>query len=101
MWVRSQDGRILHKCGNVELTPDGKGVHAELGPVISFLGFILPKFFRPYAYKRLGEYNSKAEALKVLDMIQGQHDMDVYEHGPEGMRLFQMPPKGFSTAGGE
>jgi hypothetical protein len=84
MWVRSQDGKELIKGERIWIDS-----RPNLWARIYTVGHLL------------GEYASEAEALEVLDLMVTQHDMDVYEHGPEGMRVFQMPPKGFSKAGGD
>ena len=86
MWIRSQDGKELFRPDRIKIE------------------FAVNGWDRIYAYgndrsRFMGEYASEAEARNVLDMMVAQHDMNVYEHGPEGMRVFQMPPKGFT--GGE
>lgn len=86
MWIRSQDRMELVKADCIKID------------------FIPTLWARISAHSNdrsrlMGEYASEAEAMRVLDMMVTQHDMDVYEHGPEGMRVFQMPPKGFT--GGE
>jgi len=89
MWVRSQTRWLIQKISNIALSVNN----------ISCKWHVITDIDDEVCI--LGEYNSEAEALKVLDLMVTQHDMDVYEHGPEGMRVFQMPPKGFSKAGGE
>ena len=83
MWIRSQDGLGLYKVDMaiVEYDATGAGINTYHGG----------------EWVSLGEYTSEFEALKVLDLIVTQHDMDVYEHGPEGMRVFQMPKKGWTA----
>jgi hypothetical protein len=86
MWIRSQDGMELVKADCIKID------------------FIPALWARIYTHSNdrsrlMGEYNNEADAIAVLDMI---HD---HLCGADTMwsrgKVFQMPPKGFSKAGGD
>lgn len=87
IWIRSQNKCVL--CNANTIWVDGEDVFANNG--VS-------------NYAELGEYDTEAEAIRVLDMIQERISAGVSSTGPvEGWggqrhscNAFQMPPTGQS-----
>ena len=91
MLIRSQDKRILINMNNVsrlEMSGDGLRIFADNGRTI-FYG--------------IGEYSTKAKAMKVLDMIQEAYSeyqimlnfsvsyLHEFKEKTDGFAIFQMP----------
>ena len=88
IWIRSQNKVVLIRADNVWV--DGEAIFAN------YVGDI---------HTWLGDYDSEAEAIQVLDMIQeyiakGRGQMEDYGDGRTIVSdvVFQMPPAGY---GGE
>ncbi len=85
IWIRSQNKCVL--CNANTIWVDGEDVFANNG--VS-------------NYAELGEYDSEAEAIQVLDMIHTRICEIAYLQYSENntefvLPVFQMPPAGFST----
>lgn len=71
LWIRSQDKETLIKCNSFSLTIDNRIITKY-------------KYVDGYEYYEcLGTYSSKEQALKVLDLIQKELEMN--------LDVFQMP----------
>ena len=87
IWIRSQNKVVLIRADNIWI--DGEAIFAN------YVGDI---------HTWLGDYDSEAEAIQVLDMIQTHivkiddyHRTGCYEDWVDP--VFQMPPAGFSKEG--
>jgi len=86
IWFRGQDKSILYHADNIWV--EGNGINIETVGASIF---------------RLGEYNSRTEAMQVLNMIQNQIETIEYfkftgkdRDMPCPPFVFEMPPAGFS-----
>jgi len=87
IWIRSQNKVVLIRADNIWI--DGEAIFAN------YVGDI---------HTWLGDYDSEAEAIQVLDMIQ-THIVKIDDYHRTGRYedwvdpVFQMPPAGFSKEG--
>ena len=88
MLIRSQDKTALVKFENIV-------VNLKLPESLRVICWSLQDAQRSGGYFVLGEYSTKAKALKVLDMIQETYQQEkteiIYREGIYNIGTFQMP----------